>query len=98
MVRWITFKISARQAIEEHLTLRVEQVTLALVKMVKERVIELQQIIVSAVESVLFGEGEVATEQVAIRTVNKPMAMQSPFATKIDQALNAQCLQHQIPG
>lgn len=98
LVRRITFKISARQVVEEHLILRIKQVAPALSEMVKERALVLQQLVVARVEAVLFGESEVTAEQVANRAVIKPMPVQTPFAARVNQTVEDQRLQHQIPA
>jgi hypothetical protein len=54
----------------------------------------LQQLVKALVKTVLFGEREVAVQQIRNRAVIEPMPVQPPFGTWINEPIEHQCLQH----
>src|SRR5258708_4938073 len=91
-------KIRARQIVQEHVKARVEEVFPALLQMGKERLLMLQQPPVALVELVNLGQRKVFSEQIGHGASVKPLAVQAPLAARIDQAVSAKSLEHQIPA
>lgn len=91
-------KRGARELVEEHFILGIEEVAPALGEVIKECALMHEQLVVTLIETMLFGEREVAAEQVRDGRVIEPMPVQPPFRTWINEAIKHQRLQHQIPA
>ena len=65
--------------------------------MIKERRLMLQQPVMAGIEPMNLSERKVPAEQVRDRRVIKPMPMQPPFRTRVDQPVKRQRQQHLIP-
>ncbi len=95
---WVTFEIRACQIIEQHLELRIEEIAPALLEMGKERLFMLEQTVMDLVDAMAFGQREIAAEQIGHRALLEPLAVKTPFASRIDQSIGTKSLKHEIPS
>jgi hypothetical protein len=93
----VDLEIGARQIVEQHVERNVEHVAPAFGQMREQRPFVSEQQVVTGVELVSVGQTQVAPQQVAHRTVEEPLAMQSPLAARRDQPIGRQHLQHVVP-
>src|SRR6202171_1352642 len=63
----------------------------------EQRLLVLEQQIVTGIELVFFRKAEVRTQQVGHRAVAEPLAVQPPFAARSDQSIAGENLQDMIP-
>ena len=96
--RRITFKIGAGQIVKQDFVFCLEEVAPASGEVVEEGAFMGQEFVVAGVEAVGIGQGEVAAQQVGDGAVVKPMPVQPPLGAGVDQAIERQGLQHQIPA
>src|SRR5207244_12836762 len=93
----IAFKVSTRQIVEQHLELRIEEIAPAFLQMTKERRLVREQMVMHIVEPMAFSQSEIAAEQVGHRALLIPLAMKTPFAARINQAIAQQGPEKQHP-
>ena len=96
--RRVAFAVRAGQVVEQHVELCVEQIFPALCEVIEQLPFVLQNQIVAIVELVTLGQlAKVRAQQIAHRAVLEPLPVQAPFTARIDQAVNAEGLEHQVP-
>ncbi len=91
------FKIGAGQIIEQHLEPGSEQILPALVQMIEQCRLVLQQFVETAVEAVLLHQPVISAEQIRHRALLEPLPVQAPLAAGIDQPVAHQRLQDVPP-
>ena len=64
----------------------------------EERRLVLQELVVDAIERVLFRQRKIRAEQIAHRTALEPLAVQAPFAARIDEPVANQRLEDVPPA
>jgi hypothetical protein len=64
----------------------------------EERLFGFEQLVVAGGELVRLREAEVGAQQVGHGAVEEPLAMQPPFAARVDQPIGRQHLQHVGPA
>lgn len=97
-LRRIALKVGAREIVEEHFILRVKEVAPPLREVIKQRSLMHQQQVVACIKAVLLSEREIAPQQIRDRARIKPVPVQPPFGTRIDEAVEHERLQHEIPA
>ncbi len=98
VLRWVTLKVGACQVVAQHVKARVKKVLPTRLQVGEKRGLMRQELVVTGVELVGLGQGEVAPEQIGQRAALKPLAVQAPFAARIDEAVEAEGLEDQIPA
>src|SRR5208283_632273 len=91
-------EVGARQIVEQHVELRAEEITPALLQMRKERLLVFQQPVQRAVKSILFHQPKIMPEQIAHGALFKPQPMQTPLAARVNQPITHQGLQNVPPA
>ncbi len=94
----VDLEIGAGQIIEQHIEAGVEQVAPASDQVREQRVLVLEQPVVTGIELVRLGQTKIAAQQVDHGTVAKPCAMQLPFAARGDQPIGHQNLEDLVPA
>jgi hypothetical protein len=97
-VRGIDLEIRTGQIVEQHIEVRVEQVTPSRREMREQRVFVRQQNVMAGVELVRLRQSEVGPQQVGHGAVAEPLAMQLPLAARRDQPIRDQHLQDLVPA
>jgi hypothetical protein len=75
--RWIAFEVGAGQIVEQHIEPGSKQILPLLLQVPEQASLVLKQVIMAAVKLVYLADGTVFTEQVAYRTVFKPVPVQA---------------------
>lgn len=95
--RRIALEIGAGQVVEQDLVGGVEEVAPSIVEVGKQRLLVIKQAVMATVEGVLGGQGEVTTQKIGQRRVVEPMAMQTPFAARVDEPVGDQDGEDRLP-
>ena len=97
--RRLALEIGAGQVVEQNIELRVEQILPPPLEMLEERRLVFHQQIMTFVKLVALGQlAKVGSEQIPHRALLEPLPVQTPFAARIDEPINAEGLQDQIPA
>ncbi len=80
--RRIGLEIRAREVIQQHIEARVEQIPPATHQMIEQRLLVLEQPVVTGVERVNVGQRGIRAQQIAQRAALKPVPMQTPLAAR----------------
>ena len=95
--RRIALEVGAGQVVEQHLVGGVEEIAPSIVEVGKQRLLVIEQAVMAAVESILGGQGEITTQEIGQRRVVEPMAMQTPFAARVDEPVGDQDIEDSLP-
>jgi hypothetical protein len=96
--RRIALKIRAGQIVEQHIELRREEVLPTCAQVLEERRFVSEHLVQAAVKSVLFHQRIIFPQEIAHRTLLKPLSVQSPFAARIHEPITHQGLQNMAPA
>jgi hypothetical protein len=88
--RRIGLEVGAGQVIKQHIEAGVEQIPPARDQMLEQGVFVLQQQIVTGIELVDLGQGEVRPQQIRQRAALEPLAVQAPLAPWCQQPVRCQ--------
>jgi hypothetical protein len=91
------FEIRAGQIVQQHVKRAVEQRLPPLGQVLAQCVLVLEDAIEAAVEPVLAGHCKIHPKQFVHGAAQKPLAMNAQLASRIDQAVDHQQLQHAGP-
>ena len=94
----VTLKVGARQVVEQHVKTRVEEVFPSRLEVSEERGFVSQELVVTDVKLVGLDQREVPPEQISQGAALKPLAVQAPFTPRIDEPVEAEGLEDQIPA
>ena len=94
----VDLEIRAGQIVEQHIEGGVEQIAPALGQMREQLLFVSEQQVVTVVELVRFREAEVGPQEVGHGAVEEPLAMQPPLASRSNQPVGDQHLQHMVPA
>jgi hypothetical protein len=98
LLRGVALEIGAGQIVEQDVEAGIKEAAPALLKVGKQVLFVREEMIQTAIEGVTVGDRKVLTEQIAHRTVVVPMSMQAPFATRVDETVRHQRLEHIEPA
>ena len=93
----IAIEVGAGQVLEQHLVGGVEEISPSIVEVGKQRLLVIEQVVMAAVEGILGGQGEVTTQNIGQSCVVEPMAMQTPFAARVDEPVGDQDVEDSLP-
>lgn len=88
--RRIALEVRARQVVEQHLALRLEQLAPALPQVREQRLAMRREQVQATVELVLLRQREVLAQQVAHGARVIPLAVHAPLAARVDQPVSGQ--------
>jgi len=94
----VDFEIGAGQIVEQHVEGGVEQIAPALGQMREQILFVSDKQVVTGIELVRLGEAEVGTQEIRHGAVEEPLAMQPPLASRRNEPVGDQHLQHQVPA
>jgi len=95
--RGVDFEVGAGQVVEQHVEAGVEQVAPAGDQMAEQLLLVGQQTVMTGVELVGFGQGEVRAQQIGQGALFEPVPVKLPLAPRRDQPVGRQHLQYMIP-
>ena len=93
----IALEIRRSQIVEQHVELRAEEVLPTRLQMFEQRVAVFEQPVQRAIQTILVQHRQVQAQQLIQRGGSPPLAVQTPFAARIQQPINRQHLQNGFP-
>ena len=93
----LALDVSARQVIEQHIELSVEQIRPALPEMREQLLLMLQDPIQTAIQAILLRYGKILSQQFPHGAAIEPLPMNTKFAARIEQPIDHQQPQNLLP-
>jgi hypothetical protein len=93
----VRLKVRAGQVIQQHVELRSEQLPPTSHQKLEQFVLVLEQPVQAAVQRVLLHQPEIRIQQIGHRAGVKPLPVQPPLRSRIDQPVRHQRLQYLQP-
>ena len=97
-IRGVDLEIRAGQIIKQHIEGGVEQIAPTFSQVRKQLLFVSQQQVVTVVELVRFRQAEVGPQEVGHGAIEEPLAMQPPLASRSNQPVGDEDLQHMVPA
>ena len=95
--RRVTFKISARQIVEQHVVGDAKESLPACFEKTEQRLLVLQQFVQTPVERILGRQRKILPQQIGHRTLLEPLPVQPPFTARSNEPVGAQHREHMRP-
>ena len=96
--RRVGLEIGAGQIVEQNVEAGVEQVLPACDQMIEQRLLVLEQPVVTAIELVDLGQAEICAQEIGKRGALEPFPVQPPLAQRRQQPIGDQHQQHLVPA
>ena len=93
-----TFEIRAGEIVQKHFVFCVEERRPTLCEMIEKCAFVGEDFVVAFVKPMRVGDGKIAPQQVGHRAVLEPMPVQPPLAPGVDESVEREGLQNEIPA